>query len=276
MTVILIFVHDVFSQLNRFLIYINDFLSSGYISDLFTKEEYDAIFTSLRNSAKADGIPDNRDSMMKYFIDRVKSNLHIILCFSPVGDTFRNRVRKFPAIINCTTMDWYHEWKKDALVSVALKFLESIDTLSSQSLTPSSQTVSMPNAPLNTPISDGNLKSPSFGNLSYLRESLAYHVAEVHMSVSQASIDYLNEEKRYNYTTPKSFLELIGFYKYLLIQKSFEMNNSIKRLENGLDTLIRTNQDVKSLQEYLKDKKKEGLITILHYLSLHSKAYVKQ
>ena len=37
----------------RFLVYINDLLSSGFIPDLFTKEEYDGIFTSLRNIAKA-------------------------------------------------------------------------------------------------------------------------------------------------------------------------------------------------------------------------------
>ena len=29
-------------------------------------------------------------------------NLHMSLCFSPVGDAMRGRARKFPALVNCT------------------------------------------------------------------------------------------------------------------------------------------------------------------------------
>lgn len=30
-----------------------------------------------------------------------RSNLHIVLAFSPIGDAFRDRLRKFPSLINC-------------------------------------------------------------------------------------------------------------------------------------------------------------------------------
>ena len=109
----------------RFLVYINDLLSSGVIPDLFSKDEYDAILSSLRNAAKAAGVADARDQMMDFFIDRVRSNLHIVLCMSPVGDALRVRARKFPGLINCTAIDWFHEWPKDALVQVAHFFLIS-------------------------------------------------------------------------------------------------------------------------------------------------------
>ena len=131
----------------------------------------------MRNVAKADGIPDNRDSMMTYFINRVRANLHVILCFSPVGDAFRQRARRFPGIINCTAIDWFREWPKDALVSVAQRFLSDIP----------------------------------MGGKSEIRDNISYHIAEVHASVSDMSQQYLKEERRYNYTTPKSFLELINF-----------------------------------------------------------------
>ena len=45
--------------------------------------------------------------MYNYFIDRVKSNLHIVLAMSPIGDAFRNRLRMFPSLINCCTIDWF-------------------------------------------------------------------------------------------------------------------------------------------------------------------------
>lgn len=43
----------------------------------------------LSGPAKMDGIPDTPDSMFSYLIERVRSNLHIVLCMSPVGDPFR-------------------------------------------------------------------------------------------------------------------------------------------------------------------------------------------
>lgn len=48
----------------------------------------------------------------------------VVLCFSPVGSTLRVRARRFPAVVNCTAIDWFHEWPEDALVSVSSRFLE--------------------------------------------------------------------------------------------------------------------------------------------------------
>jgi dynein heavy chain len=36
----------------------------------------------------------------------VRKNLHVVLCFSPVGDKFRVRARQFPALVSCTVFDW--------------------------------------------------------------------------------------------------------------------------------------------------------------------------
>jgi len=41
-------------------------------------------------------------------------------------------------------------------------------------------------------------------------------MAQVHLSISEANEEFLRAERRYNYTTPTSFLELISFYKQLL------------------------------------------------------------
>lgn len=90
-----------------------------------------------------------------------------------------------------------------------------------------------------------------------MQDNISYHIAEVHTSVGSASADYLKAEKRFNYTTPKSFLELVGFYKSLLLSKKTELSSSIRRLDIGLDTLMRTNKDVDILAEFLIEKKKE-------------------
>ena len=42
----------------------------------------------------------------EFFVERVRSNLHIVLCLSPIGDAFRTRLRMFPSLVNCCTIDW--------------------------------------------------------------------------------------------------------------------------------------------------------------------------
>ena len=43
-----------------------------------------------------------------------------------------------------------------------------------------------------------------------VRESVSKFMAFVHGSVNEMSKQYLTNERRYNYTTPKSFLELVS------------------------------------------------------------------
>ena len=75
------------------------------------------------------GIQDTRENCWKFFIDRVRHQLKVVLCFSPVGSTLRVRSRKFPAITNTTSIDWFHDWPEEALISVSRRFLEEVDLL---------------------------------------------------------------------------------------------------------------------------------------------------
>lgn len=46
-------------------------------------------------------------ALFNYFVSRCRDNLHILLCMSPIGDAFRNRLRQFPSLISCCTIDWF-------------------------------------------------------------------------------------------------------------------------------------------------------------------------
>lgn len=50
-----------------------------------------------------------------------------IAAMSPIGDAFRNRLRMFPSLINCCTIDWFQAWPSDALEMVANKFLQDVE-----------------------------------------------------------------------------------------------------------------------------------------------------
>jgi dynein heavy chain len=113
-----------------FLVYINDIISSGYIPELFAKDEVDAIIGDMRGVAKKEapkGFVDSADNLWKYFLQRARAKLHVVLCMSPVGVLLSTRTRKFPGLINCTTVDWFLPWPESGLRNVAEAFIEKFD-----------------------------------------------------------------------------------------------------------------------------------------------------
>ena len=52
------------------------------------------------------------------YLNRVRKNIHIILAMSPIGEAFVTRLRMFPSLINCCTIDWFTEWPEEALYGV--------------------------------------------------------------------------------------------------------------------------------------------------------------
>jgi len=204
---------------DEWLVYINDTLSSGYVPDLFAPEELEGICAGLRPKAKQAGVADNPTALMDFFVSRVRKNLHTILCFSPVGGVMRVRCRKFPGLINCTEIDWFHPWPRDALQNVAERFISDM---------------------------------PIFEQSEEMLPLISSHMAEVHLSVEKASDAFLAREKRYFYTTPKSFLELIAFYKILYKNAKAEVDRQTERLEKGIAVLTNTGSKVAELQEDLK------------------------
>lgn len=86
-------------------------LTSGEIPNLFAKDEREAIMEELRPIASKlnPGMMLTSENMYKFFIDRARNNLHVVLCFSPVGDQFRTRARKFPGLISGCTIDWMRQ-----------------------------------------------------------------------------------------------------------------------------------------------------------------------
>lgn len=73
-------------------------------------------------------------------------------------------------------------------------------------------------------------------------------MAYVHGTVNQISKIYLQNEKRYNYTTPKTFLEYIFLYRKLLVDKNGEFAQRIQRLQSGMAKLAECARQVDTLK----------------------------
>ncbi|CAE7333776.1 ODA11, partial [Symbiodinium sp. CCMP2456] len=206
----------------RFFVFFNDLLSSGEITDLYPSEDKDSIRNAVRSAAKGLGIVDTPDNLWAFYISRVRKNLHMSLCFSPVGDGLWSRARKFPALVNCTTIDWFQPWPEDALLNVAQKFLTKLDELGAQD-------------------------SPA-------RLAIVDFFPHSFEAVNQLSQKFIQEEKRFAYTTPKSFLELIKLYSGMLGKQVFALADKKSRLSSGLIKLRATQEEVANLEEDLQEK----------------------
>lgn len=58
--------------------------------NLFEADELEKVIIACRPAAKENGISEtNRDGIFDFFISRVRSNLHVVICMSPIGDAFR-------------------------------------------------------------------------------------------------------------------------------------------------------------------------------------------
>jgi dynein heavy chain len=203
-----------------FLEDINNILSSGTVPNLFAKEDIPGIIDAVRKDAVKNGIDETTDAMWQYFVDRVRSNLHIVLAMSPIGDSLRERCRMYPGLVNSTTIDWFHTWPAEALQEVAMKFLLHVD----------------------------------FEHVEY-RAKIATVFADMHLSVITSSNRMLLELKRHNYVTPTNFLELVKGYRTLLATKSGQLGASANKLANGLAKLEDAKEQVEILSKDLEIKK---------------------
>lgn len=111
---------------SSFLEDINGMLTSGEVANLYQTEELTAIRESVRADVRAAGLPELNDTLWSFFVERVRRNVRVVLCMSPIGSSFRNYVRMFPALFSCTTINWFSEWPPDALKEVALRFLDEV------------------------------------------------------------------------------------------------------------------------------------------------------
>lgn len=210
-----------------FLEDINTLLGSGEVPNLFDEEGIQNIYDSLKKDALEAGCNDIKAEIYKYFVDESKKHLHVVFCMSPVGDAFRSRIRMYPALVNCTTLDWFSEWPHDALQEVALHFID-------------------------------DLKFEGEENVTELKKNISIIFDAIHSSVVEESARMLKEHKRINYVTPTNYLELVTGYKSLLEEKRTQIEDMKRKLEKGLSTLEKAREEVSVMSVELEKQKKEA------------------
>ncbi|XP_039566951.1 dynein heavy chain 5, axonemal-like [Passer montanus] len=208
-----------------FLEYMNNVLASGEVSNLFARDEIGEITQDLIPAMKKEypRLSPTSENLYSYFLARVRNNLHVVLCFSPVGEKFRTRALKFPGLISGCTIDWFQHWPKDALVAVAQHFLASYHIECTDEV----------------------------------KQSVVNTMGTIQDIVAEKCVEYFERYRRRTFVTPKSYLSFIGGYKSIYKEKFASLGSLSERMRTGLAKLMEAEVSVNQLSKELVMKEKD-------------------
>lgn len=150
---------------------VNNILNGGDVSGLYRKEDYEPIYKVGKQMCMEKNIAVIPLNMFQQYLTRLQKNIHMIIAMSPLGEIFRQRLRQFPSLVTCCTLDWFSEWPEEALLGVGKGQIQHAIDLGA--------------------------------DLDKCVETFKY----IHQSVERTSEEFRDSLQRINYVTPTSFLE---------------------------------------------------------------------
>ncbi|KPI86557.1 putative dynein heavy chain [Leptomonas seymouri] len=199
---------------------VNNILNSGEVPSLFSSEEREKRISACADAAQQQGIT-SREEVYNFFVGRVRDNMHVALCMSPVGDQFRTRCRQFPSLTNCCCVDWFDEWPREALEGVAARMLQDL----------------------------ADVVPADFHTL------LPQLCVDVHASTTHMAQQYYDELRRRYYITPTSYLEFIESYKALLLAQRNRVEAQLAQVENGTEKMRETEETITKMKAEIEVKR---------------------
>jgi len=234
-------------------------ISTGDVPGLYNSEELRTIRDAMSELLKKE-LKDSSISMMASqqqlqelqeqsyakFTTLVANNLHVMICFSPVGSKFRNSCRDYPALLNATTGIYFLGWPEYALSEVANKFVSDLALPEKQ------------------------------------QKSVAGTIAFMHASAIEVAEKMKSEKKRPFYLTPTHYMDLMKGYQRIKEEKGKELDQIKAKLTNGLLKFKETEKRADAMNTESSVKKQKNLEKVrkgeemTQLLTAHYKDIAKQ
>ena len=216
-----------------FLERMNALLASGEVPGLFEGDEYISLINSAKEFIlKEQKAADTEEEIYKAFIKGVQRNLHVVFTMNPLSPDFSNRAASSPALYNRCVIDWFGDWSRDGLYQVANKLTEYVECR---------------NENFNKP----GLDSESMHGL------IVDSITSYHMVIKDLNDKLMKNAKKFNYITPRDFLDFIKHFINLQKEKNEELNEQQVHINKGLQKIIETENTVNELKQSLAVKKVE-------------------
>ena len=216
-----------------FLERMNALLASGEVPGLFEGDEYISLLNMAREHIVKEikGV-DTEEEIYKAFIKGVQRNLHVVFTMNPLSPDFSNRAASSPALYNRCVIDWFGDWSREGLFQVAKKLTENAD-----------------------------LRKENFKKQDMSKEEMhtliVDSITSYHMIIKDLNDKLAKNAKKFNYITPRDFLDFIKHFINLQKEKNDELNDQKSHIDKGLQKIIQTEKTVNELKQSLAIKGKE-------------------
>ncbi|KAF8807657.1 dynein heavy chain protein 1 [Phlegmacium glaucopus] len=225
-----------------FLERMNTLLANAEVPGLFEGDEHAALMTACKEGSQRDGLMlDSPEELYRWFTQQVAKNLHVVFTMNPPENGLASRAATSPALFNRCVLDWFGDWSDQAFYQVGMEFTHTLD-------------LDLPsyNPPALFPIAYRGLSMPPLH-----RTAVVNALVHVHSSLHQINQRLSRRQGRYNYVTPRHYLDFINHYVRLYTEKRDELEEQQRHLHVGLDKLKDTVTQVEDLRKSLAIKRSQ-------------------
>ena len=213
-----------------FLERMNALLASGEVPGLFEGDEYISLINMAKENMEHDA--NTEEEIYKAFIKGVQRNLHVVFTMNPLSPDFSNRAASSPALYNRCVIDWFGDWSRDGLFQVAKKLTEIVECRQEN-------------------YNKDNISPDD------MHQYLVNSITSYHMIIKELNEKLSKNAKKFNYITPRDFLDFIKHFKDLQKEKNEELNEQQVHINKGLQKIIETEQIVSEMKESLAKKNEQ-------------------
>ncbi|PLW56951.1 hypothetical protein PCANC_02857 [Puccinia coronata f. sp. avenae] len=223
-----------------FLERMNTLLANAEVPGLFEGDEHAALMTACKEGAQRDGVMlDSPDELYRWFTQQVAKNLHVVFTMNPPENGLASRAATSPALFNRCVLDWFGDWSDQAFYQVGMEFTSTLDLDTSQYVPPAT-----------FPVVYRQLAIPPVHRTAIINALVA-----VHMSMYETNHRLARRQARFNYATPRHYLDFINNYVKLFNEKRDDLEEQQRHLNIGLDKLRDTVVQVEEMRQSLAIKR---------------------
>ncbi|XP_077977225.1 dynein axonemal heavy chain 8-like isoform X3 [Glandiceps talaboti] len=256
---------------DRYLDAINSLLVSGEYPHLFSNDELEGLLQALGPALKRQA-PNYILDPMKFFVSRVKSNLHIILCLPPNDRLLQIAPTQYPGLLTGMQINWMRDWSQHAMTSEAKYYLykhhickENTEELRESLMSclaeihcfvlkdckqipwagNTEDSITMTSVKIVGKKEVIKVIPNEVPNLPYTKAIMNEHIKLRHRSVD-------NPGRNDVFIGPRTYRRFMDCFRHVFTTKNRENSANIAKLRKALNSLSKTRQDAKNKHQEIK------------------------